>query len=163
MGVLRNAERAKQQLLFEGFYLPNTKITPTDCDAEIEYHDKAWVKIEVKGVDVPLQKGQKILLETFCKDIKNAGKRCLVMVVEHHVFNAGAPIFLKETTVRQLMEDGQMMWLEPIDRGLNTYDFVLQFIRNVDAGRSAFYKEKENNTIQRLYEMFGHDRVAVET
>ena len=56
-----------------------------------------------------------------------------------------------------------MMWMEPIDRGLNTYDFVLQFIRNVDAGRSAFYKGKENNTLQRLYEMFGHERVAVET
>ena len=136
-GVFNHQDLAKQQILFSGFYLPNTKITPTDSDAEIEYHGKAWIKIEVKAKGTELPKGQRILLETFCKDMKRAGKRCLVMVVEHKVFDAEKPILLKETSIRQLMEEGYMRWLKP-HIPLNTYEFVLRFIRNVDIGENAF-------------------------
>ena len=41
-GTIQNRERARQIIDFHGLRLDG-KITPTDSDGEIEYHDKAWV------------------------------------------------------------------------------------------------------------------------
>lgn len=115
-GVYKSKYRGRQLLLFDGMRYDN--ITPTDIDATIEYKDRAVIFIEVKlrKVDVPL--GQRVMLERFVDDFRNAGKDAIAIIAEHEVKDAEQDILLKDCTVREIYykrknNDKRCMWRSP--------------------------------------------------
>lgn len=63
-GKIENRNRARQIIDFSG--LQYGKITPTDIDGLIEYHDKAILLLEFKYADAEMPRGQKVALERMC-------------------------------------------------------------------------------------------------
>lgn len=80
-GKVSNAKRAAQLRDFTG--LRFGRITPTDLDALIEYHNKAYVLIEVKLEGAVFEGGQKIALERLCDDLEKA-KPTLLILARHN-------------------------------------------------------------------------------
>lgn len=74
-------DRARQIRDFSGL-LFNT-ITPTDIDGLIEYHDKAYILIELKYGDSPISEGQKLALERLTDDLRKVGKLTLCIIARH--------------------------------------------------------------------------------
>ena len=93
-GVYQNIKRGKQLLRFDG--IKYGKITHTDLDAVIEYHDKIWVlhEVKTKGKDVPY--GQKLALERWIKDCCKIGKPAIAIISEHEIYNTDNDIYLKD-------------------------------------------------------------------
>lgn len=99
-GVYNNINRAKQLLLFEG--MQYQKITPTDVDGIIEYHDKAWFIYEVKLHGTELKYGQRLMLERFCNDMSATGKYVIAIIADHEEFDPDEPVWLKDCVVREI-------------------------------------------------------------
>ena len=59
------------------------KITPTDIDALIEYHNKAYVIIEAKHENANIPYGQALALERLCDDLSII-KKCLLVIARHN-------------------------------------------------------------------------------
>jgi hypothetical protein len=76
-GKAHTPNRSRQERDFSG--LTYGKITPTDLDGVIEYHDKGYVLIEVKvnGNDMPT--GQRLALERLCDDLQNTKPTILIV------------------------------------------------------------------------------------
>lgn len=60
-GVIQNRERRVQVADMSG--LRFGKITPTDIDAAIEYHDRCYIFVEGKYGGAPVPFGQKLFIE----------------------------------------------------------------------------------------------------
>jgi hypothetical protein len=99
-GKILYPDRKQQINDFSG--LTYNKITPTDLDGVIEYHDKAYVFIEIKYLDAELPYGQKLMLERFVKDINKSGKSAIAIVAEHSIFNTKENIPVATCEVRQI-------------------------------------------------------------
>ena len=84
-GEIINIERARQINNFKN--MRYGKITPTDMDGLIEYHNKAYVFIEVKYGDKDLPFGQRLALERLVKDTSSKDKQSIAIVCEHQVDN----------------------------------------------------------------------------
>jgi hypothetical protein len=80
-GKIQNRQRAAQLRSFAG--LRFGRITPTDLDALIEYHNKAYVLIEVKLEGAEFDGGQKLALERLCDDLEKA-KPTLLIFARHN-------------------------------------------------------------------------------
>jgi hypothetical protein len=80
-GVIRNREQASQIKDYSG--LKFGKITPTDIDGMIEYHDKGMIFLEIKYKDADMPYGQKLALERLCDFLNQAGKPTIVIVASH--------------------------------------------------------------------------------
>lgn len=93
-----NRDRAKQLIEFKG--VMEGSCSPTDIDGLIEYHNKAFIFIEVKGAGKDLPLGQSLALERLC-DSLNQVKPTLVIVADHNTQNPNDDIPLKDTTVRK--------------------------------------------------------------
>jgi len=79
-GVIRNRDYATQIRDFSGLRFKN--ITPTDIDGLIEYHNKAYVVIEIKYMGSELPYGQRLALERMCDDLSNS-KQTIGIVASH--------------------------------------------------------------------------------
>lgn len=66
-GVIKNREFATQVRDFRNLRFGN--ITPTDIDGAIEYHNKAYVYIEIKYANSEVPFGQRLFLERQCDDM----------------------------------------------------------------------------------------------
>ena len=78
---IRDAEKMKQGVSFDGFQWG--KIYPTDCDMYLELEDKLFVFGELKycGVDIPT--GQRIALQNAVNAINaNEGKRAYLLKID---------------------------------------------------------------------------------
>jgi len=80
-GAIRNRQRAKQLRDFTG--LRWGKITPTDVDAFVEFHDRLFVWIEAKLRGASMSFGQKLALERLCDAVEETGRTAAVLIVEH--------------------------------------------------------------------------------
>lgn len=80
-GEIMYGSRARQLILFHG--LRWGKITPTDVDAFLNFDGSAFVFVEAKGTGVVMQRGQEMAFEMVCEAIEAAGRRALVLQVEH--------------------------------------------------------------------------------
>lgn len=80
-GSIAYRERAKQLRDFSG--LQFGKITPTDIDGLIEYHNKCYVIIETKYVTAEIPFGQMLALQRLCDDLQKA-KPTLLIIARHH-------------------------------------------------------------------------------
>lgn len=111
-GVYVYKDRGCQALRFDGMIYQN--ITPTDIDGLMELHNKAWIVFEAKHRNANCKYGQKLALERFCADVTNAGKHCLVMIVEHDVDNVTDDVFLNPLPIREVMTSENMNWHQPV-------------------------------------------------
>ena len=109
---IKSRSRAKQLISFEGIEF-GERLWPTDFDALIEWHDKAWLVFEVKLWDKDVPYGQKLALERFVKDAHRSGKRAVAAVVEHHLTNPDDDVTLADCTVRELFMSGENVWRPP--------------------------------------------------
>jgi len=80
-GAIRNRQRAKQLRDFTG--LRWGKITPTDVDAFVEFHDRLFVWIEAKLRGASMSIGQRLALERLCDAMAETGRTAAVLIVEH--------------------------------------------------------------------------------
>lgn len=101
-GVIHSPDRARQLILFEGCNVKNTKITPTDIDALIEYHDKTWILIEVKTDGKQVDQGQETMIRRFIADSAKAGKQSIYIIADHTITNPPEDIYLKDCIVRDI-------------------------------------------------------------
>jgi len=67
-------------------------ITPTDIDGLIEYHDKAYIIIEVKLEGTAIPRGQELALERLADDLRRNGKPAIFILAEHYVWDVDEPI-----------------------------------------------------------------------
>jgi len=105
-GKIRNRKWASQIRDFSG--LRFGKITPTDIDGFIDFHDKAFIFIETKHGTANLPYGQKLALQRLCDASQAAGKRSLVVVASHETSN---DILVAELPVVLIRLDGK--WRKP--------------------------------------------------
>jgi len=63
------------------------KITPTDIDIFIDFHDRIFIFIEVKYGENTLPHGQRLALERLCDAAHKAGKKSMVIITRHNVSN----------------------------------------------------------------------------
>lgn len=82
-GIIQYKDRARQLIDFQNLRIG--KITPTDTDGEIEYHNKAWIFIEIKYKDAEMGDGQRIAFERKVNDIERGGKKAVLFVAHHYV------------------------------------------------------------------------------
>lgn len=135
-GEYRNDERARQLLRFSGMQYGT--ITPTDIDSLIEYHDKAYVIIEVKKNGAPVPAGQRKALTRFINAVGDAGKLSVAIVAEHGILNPHCDVLLKACQVREVYFSQERKWRAP-KRQMTVDGCVREFLRAVDgvAGNSS--------------------------
>ena len=109
-GVIQNVARAQQVNDFRN--LVYGKITPTDLDGLIEYHNKAYVFVEIKykNKDVPF--GQRLAIERLVNDLSGK-KKCLAMICEHDTRNTNEHVDVASCKVRQVYFSDELYWREP--------------------------------------------------
>ena len=105
---IRNIERATQFYDYTG--LMDGSIQPTDIDGLFEYHNVGYVMIELKLTKKELPTGQRISYERLVKDTTIAGKKSVVFVVEHEVFDCKKPIIVKDCFVREMYFTDDLEW-----------------------------------------------------
>lgn len=132
---IKSRERAKQLVDFGGIEF-GERIWPTDFDALIEWHDKAWLLFEVKMYDVDVPSGQRLAMERFVKDVRKAGKLALAAVVQHCVTNPNESVTLAKCRVREIYMGGSHAWRPP-KKPMNAQEIASEFIEYVDKERMS--------------------------
>ena len=127
-GTIQNRKQARQIIDFRGLRLGG-KITPTDSDGEIEYHDKAWVFMEFKYNGAPVPYGQQLAFERKINDIEKGGKEAVLFVADHLVDDADKDIDAASCRVRSLFYKGR--WYD--GDGRNVKEYVDGFIKYIDS------------------------------
>lgn len=133
---IKHINRIRQPISFEGINFG--KMFPSDVDAMIEYRNKAYVIVEVKGEGAKVSAGQRIMLERLAIDT-GANKDSIVLVVEHNVNNTMQPVRLEECIVRELFYSKENKWRLPKRQSLNVKDAMFDFILMIEARK---YKTK---------------------
>ena len=103
-GSIQFPDRARQLIDFSG--LRYNKITPTDIDGFIEYHDEAIVFMEFKYGNAELPYGQKLALERLCDSTQKSGKETVVFECEHNVDDCSKDIKAADAIVRRYRYKG---------------------------------------------------------
>lgn len=101
-GKIQYQDHARQLLIYEGMTFG--RITPTDIDGVIEYHDEAVILYECKHADAEIPRGQKIALVRIIDDLQAANKEAILLICEHHI--ARGDIRLANTIVREVYYKG---------------------------------------------------------
>lgn len=109
-GQIFAVKRAQQINDFQ--HLQFGKITPTDLDGCIEYHNKAYIFIEVKYKDKELPYGQRLAIERLVKDTATC-KKSMAIVCEHYVDNTDSEVDVASCRVRELYMSPENKWRPP--------------------------------------------------
>ena len=104
-GEIHSRERAKQLRDFSS--LLYGKITPTDIDGLIEYHNKGYILIEIKLQGIPLSFGQQLALERITDDLTRSGKPTICIVADHDVSDPTEDIDVAKAIVRKYRVDSE--------------------------------------------------------
>jgi len=129
---IKSRDRAKQLIDFGGIEF-GERIWPTDFDALIEWHDKAWLLFEVKMYDVDVPTGQRLAIERFVKDTSMAGKRSMAVVVQHSILDPNETVTLAKCRVREIYVGGQNVW-RPTIRPMTALEIANEFLEFVENG-----------------------------
>lgn len=108
-GEIHHRERAKQIRDFSG--LLYGKITPTDIDGLIEYHNKGYILIEAKLRETEVDFGQRLALERMTDDLTRSGKQTICIIAEHDIDDPTKDINVANTLVREYRLRGK--WNKP--------------------------------------------------
>jgi len=98
-GTIKNRDRAKQINDFSG--LKYGTITPTDLDGLIEYHNQAYIILEIKYNNSKMPEGQRIALERLTKDLFKTGKPTICIVAEHTIDDPNLDVDVANAKVRK--------------------------------------------------------------
>lgn len=131
---IRSRRRAKQLISFEGIEY-GERLWPTDFDALIEWHDKAWLVFEVKVYDKDVPWGQKLALMRFVQDAHKAGKSAVAAVVEHHVLDPEQDVTLADCHVREVYASPECRW-RPTRRDMTAQELADEYIAHIE-GKGA--------------------------
>lgn len=151
-GKIKYTERARQINDFSGLRFEN--ITPTDCDGIIEYKNNLYILFEVKykGVDMPY--GQRLALERMCNDFQKMGKKCIVLLIEHDIYDTNLSVDVANCKVRQVYADSNQRWRKPTFE-LTTKEACDLFIKNkkIETLDNKIYSDYEEQFKQELLKM----------
>lgn len=125
-GVITNPDRARQLRDYNG--LQYGSITPTDIDGFIEYHDKAYIFIELKYKDAPLPFGQRLAYERLIDDLSKTGKPALCIIAVHKVSDPSVDIDVAKTIVGEYRWKGE--WLT-LNGRITVKSFINEFLSKV--------------------------------
>lgn len=126
-GVIQFRDRARQIINFKNIRFGN--ITPTDCDGEIEYKNKAWIFFEIKYRDAELPRGQKLALERKVNDMNRAQKSAVCFVAEHYIDDSSVDVNAANCIVREFYLYGT--WHCVRDKNYLLGDLINRFINKV--------------------------------
>jgi hypothetical protein len=105
-GYLHSRDRARQLLVWPGWRYG--KISPTNIDFMLEYHDEAFIFGEIKLRETTLCDGQvKAFLRTVNR-IEQAGARALLLIASHDVDDPERDVYVPDCIVRETYSGG--MW-----------------------------------------------------
>lgn len=115
-GKIYNPDRARQLLDFSGLRFGN--MTPTDIDGPpmnggLEYHNKAYIFIEVKYLDAHFPFGQRLFHERHTDDLERAGKPTLFILSSHDVHDYNKAVDVANTSVREYRFKGKWIPFDP--------------------------------------------------
>ncbi len=122
-GRIQERDRARQIIDFSG--LKFGKITPTDIDGLIEYHNQAVIFMEFKYFCAPLPHGQQLALTRLVDNSQRAGKEAILLICEHHVSDCDSDIIASDAIVREFYyrakwyHDGKTTVFDKIQRFLD--------------------------------------------
>lgn len=132
-GVYKNLKRGRQLIRFDGCDIPGTNITPTDIDAVYEYHDKAYLFIEVKCIGVDITKGQETFLKRITFDTAKQGKKTIGLLVEHNVINTDEDVWLTECIIKKIYyysaKFNETKIKDPKKQDMKVKDFIPLFFK----------------------------------
>ena len=120
-------ERAKQLIDFDGIF-DEGKLSATDIDGFIEYHNECYIFTEIKGKGKSLPYGQRLAFERLADDLSKV-KPTIVIVAEHDTEDTETDIVFKDTIVREFRYKGQ--WLHP-ETEVTTKQAIKAFIKKVE-------------------------------
>ena len=131
-GKIVNRLRAQQQIDFSSIRIPGTRITPTNVDGLMDYHDIAWIGIEVKYSSEPVQPGQRIAFERLVQDLKHGGEKekpVLFIIADHSVTEVTEDVDAGRAIVRAFTMTGTK-WRYPAEEGwsVSVKDLVDDFL-----------------------------------
>jgi hypothetical protein len=128
-GVINNPDRQRQIRDYSGLRFGN--ITPTDIDGLIEYHNKAYVILELKYRETPILRGQELALEIMTTDLYKSGKEVLCIIAKHYEDDCNIPIKAHDSIVFKFRYGQDKYWqLKNYD--MKTKDLVSEFLKRVD-------------------------------
>jgi hypothetical protein len=128
-GRLNNKERYFQETDYSGLRVGN--MTPTDLDGLLEYSNIAYMFFEVKYVGKSMPAGQKLALEHLAMDLTRAGKKTVVLIVEHEIENTNDIIPVGDCNVREVLFGCQGFWRVP-KYALTAREAMLSFVNLVN-------------------------------
>jgi hypothetical protein len=123
-GEIRNRQQATQVRDFSG--LRYGKITPTDIDGVIEYHNLAYVFIETKFRDAELPFGQRLAIERMVDDLCKR-KPTIGLIASH---NSSGDIDVANTMVMEIRFNKS--WLNYRSENFTTKQVIDHFLDWVD-------------------------------
>jgi hypothetical protein len=107
-GKILHPDRKQQINDFSGLVFG--KITPTDLDGVIEYHNKAYVFLEVKYDNAELPYGQRLAIQRLVQDTSNKEKYSIAIIAQHSVFNTKDSVNVAECQVREIYLYTENRW-----------------------------------------------------
>ncbi len=124
--MIQSRRRYSQFIDFSGLVFGS--IHPTDSDMEIEYHNKAWIFVEIKYNRKELTGGQKIAFERKINDLASIGKQVVLFVADHFVSDVETDVDAASCPVRKFYWQGK--WYKGDGSDLKSY--INRFIGMVD-------------------------------
>lgn len=124
---LRNREYVSQVVNYAGLNFGKTR--PTDIDAMIEYHDKAFIFYELKYGDGEMPTGQRLALTRLVDNL--ATIKPTLLVVCSHKTSYENEIYLKDAIVTKYRRGG--VWRTP-PKPKTVYEITESFLSWVDEG-----------------------------
>lgn len=107
-GAVRNHARKRQCVDYSGMRFG--KITPTDLDGLIEYHNESFALMELKHRGADLEYGQRTALVRMVDAITRSGKRAALFVASHQIDDPGQDIPADRCSIRAVYQRGS--WSE---------------------------------------------------
>jgi hypothetical protein len=95
--IIKNRQRAKQLLAFDGMVYGKCK--PTDIDLAIDFQGRSFVFAELKGNRAPLTLGQKIHLQGLVKAIRAGGRLAWAIHAHHNTPSCHHDVSVKDAEV----------------------------------------------------------------
>lgn len=120
-GVIRNREFKQQIADFSG--LRFGKITPTDLDAFLDFHNKLFVFVEAKHGGAQMPYGQRLAVERLVDACHNPPHRYAVAFQTSH--NESGDIDYAATAVTLFRWNGE--WRQPMKAGSTLIDGINAF------------------------------------
>jgi len=104
-GQIVTPDRARQIRDFSGLLFG--KITPTDIDALIEYHNKGYIIIEVKLSGAPILDGQRKALARLTDILWRTDLMAICLIATHNTTDVAEPIDVANAIVRECRYHGR--------------------------------------------------------